>query len=241
VVPVPALLHGYLGFHRIGPIAYFRGLERAVRARGIEALFPALPPVGTIAERAQVLAKALLGRREAAFALIAHSMGGLDARFLISNLDPDKRIKSLTTVATPHLGTALARWFLESRSPLAASFRRIGSPGLRELTPESRAADPIPDRPGVVYRSYAGCRPRAELPWLVRLTADEIPGDSDGVVPVESARWGKFGGILRTDHLEAVGWSLSWPDSTSARPFEHLRFFERAVREAMATSSETPA
>lgn len=231
------MLHGYLGFHRIGPVAYFRGLERALHAAGIEALFPQVPPVATIAERAQALAKALFARREAAFALVAHSMGGLDARFLIANLDPDRRIKSLTTVATPHRGTALARWFIESDSLLAASFRRVGGPALRQLTPEDRAADPIPDRPGVVYRSYAGCRPRAEMPWLIGQTAKEIPGDSDGVVPVESARWGKFEGILRTDHLEAVGWSLGWPDSATARPFDHLRFFERAVREAMEISS----
>jgi len=74
------------------------------------------------------------------FALVAHSMGGLDARHLIARLDPDRRVKSLVTVGTPHLGTPLASWLLDSRRLVPAVIRRIGNPGLRELTPEVRAA-----------------------------------------------------------------------------------------------------
>ena len=38
--PVPVLLHGFLGFVRLGPAVYFRGVEQALRADGIVPLIP---------------------------------------------------------------------------------------------------------------------------------------------------------------------------------------------------------
>ncbi len=40
--------------------------------------------------------------------LIGHSQGGLDARYVATILDADQRVKSVTTVATPHRGAAVA-------------------------------------------------------------------------------------------------------------------------------------
>ena len=40
--------------------------------------------------------------------LIAHSMGGLDARYVISSLGYENKVASLTTLATPHQGTVVA-------------------------------------------------------------------------------------------------------------------------------------
>jgi triacylglycerol lipase len=234
--PAPALLHGYLGFSYRGPIAYFRGVERILRRAGIVPLVPEVPAAGTIAERAEALARQLFRSGVPAFALVAHSMGGLDARHLIARLDPDRRVKSLVTVGTPHRGTPLASWLLDSRQLVPAVIRRIGNPGLRELTPEVRAAEPIPDRADVAYSSYAGCRPLGELPCWLRPFARVISKDNDGLVPVESARWGEFRGILRTDHFECVGWSLGWPSTRTARPFDHLGLWTRAVDEAVAAA-----
>ena len=42
--------------------------------------------------------------------VIGHSMGGLDARYMVSRLGMAERVKSLTTVATPHRGSAFADW-----------------------------------------------------------------------------------------------------------------------------------
>ena len=42
--------------------------------------------------------------------IIAHSMGGLDARYMISRLDMADRVLSLTTIATPHRGSPFADW-----------------------------------------------------------------------------------------------------------------------------------
>ena len=45
--------------------------------------------------------------------IIGHSMGGLDARYLISSLGYGDSVASLTTVATPHRGSPIADYVLE--------------------------------------------------------------------------------------------------------------------------------
>lgn len=45
--------------------------------------------------------------------LVAHSMGGLDSRYLISKLGFGNRIASLTTISSPHRGTAVADYALK--------------------------------------------------------------------------------------------------------------------------------
>lgn len=232
--PQLVLLHGFLGFVRWGPFEYFRGVPDALRAIHIDPLTPKVPADGTIAERAEVLARTLFRSRMRAFALLAHSMGGLDARYLVTNLDSDRRVKSLLTVATPHNGTPLALWVLESRGLAQAYMRHIGTRGLPELTNEARAAMPIPDREDVDYSSYAGCRSPEELPFCLRRYGRVIQEDNDGLVPVSSANWGRFRGVMRADHLEFVGWNLGLPDPRTARPFDHLRFWRGAAVEAIA-------
>lgn len=234
--PKLALLHGFLGFSRRGPIEYFRGVKEVLNKVHIVPLIPEVPSAGTIAERAEVLAHKLFRNDAPAFALAAHSMGGLDARYLITYLDPDRRIKSLLTVSTPHRGSQLATWMLESSGPIPAWFRHIGRPALDDLTPKACAATPIPDREDVNYSSYGSCRPAGELPFWFRPYGRVIQEDNDGMVPVSSARWGNFRGIVRADHLELLGWSLGFPDAQSGRPFDHLHFWTRAAAEAMAAA-----
>ena len=114
--PTPPLavvfVHGFLGFERIRivrkEIRYFRGVWKRLAPGGIPLYFPALPPVGKISARARKLACALDRIAAERIALISHSMGGLDSRYLIQRLDPHHRVRFLATVATPHRGTSLA-------------------------------------------------------------------------------------------------------------------------------------
>ncbi len=235
-LPTLALLHGFLGFSHRGPIEYFRGVERALRRIHIAPLIPEVPSAGTIAERAEVLSRQLFRRNASAFALVGHSMGGLDARYLITYLDPDRRVKSLLTVATPHRGSPLAGWFLQAHGPIPMWIRHIGNPGLRELTPDARAKMPIPDREDVDYSSYASCRPLHELPFWFRPYGSVIQEDNDGMVPVHSAQWGNFRGVVHADHVELLGWSLDLPNTRSGRPYDHRHFWARAATEAMAAA-----
>ena len=67
--------------------------------------------------------------------VVAHSMGGLVARYLVQRLDGDRRVDSLVTLGTPHGGTL---WAHALPTPLGRQLRP-GSPLLREL------AEPAPD------------------------------------------------------------------------------------------------
>ncbi len=232
--PVPVLVHGFLGFVRIGPLDYFRGVGRALRAMGIEPLIPRLPYAGTIAERAGALARALRDHGAASFVLLGHSMGGLDGRYVIANLDPDRRVRRLVTVATPHLGSVVARRLLEDPGPVARAARGLWRSALTDLDPRTREREPIPDRPDVHYASYAAFRPHGEIAGPIRFIAGSIDEDNDGLVPAASARWGEFRGTLRADHLELVGWSLAPADRASARPFDHISFWCQTVAASIA-------
>jgi|SRR6185437_12900460 len=129
------LLYDFLGFSRCGPIKYFRGVEHALRQARIAPLVPEVPPAGTVAKRAEALTSQLFRMDTSSFALVAHSMGGLDARHLITHLDPDRRVKSLLTVATPHRGTLVANWLLESRGANSRLDSIYGTPQFGRIDP----------------------------------------------------------------------------------------------------------
>ncbi len=106
------LHHGFLGFDRIFAIDYFYGVRAALADAGIEAYATKVAPINTIDFRARQLADqidAILEQSGAAKVnIIGHSMGGLDARYLISTLGYGDRVASLTSVATPHRGSPVA-------------------------------------------------------------------------------------------------------------------------------------
>ncbi len=120
VGPYPiVLVHGFSGFSAIGGAGYFYGVQEDLSAAGDVVYTPSLPPVATSSARARVLKDLLLTVLRDTGApkvhLIAHSQGGLDLRAL-TNIDDDdgsaafpaEHIASITTISTPHQGTAVA-------------------------------------------------------------------------------------------------------------------------------------
>src|SRR5207302_8472986 len=110
------LVHGLLGYGRLKLggwtiASYFAKIPEFLSAAGNRVLVAQLSPTGGVAERAAQL-KRFLDRDAAGEAvhLFAHSMGGLDARYLISRLNMASRVLSLTTLGTPHRGSAFADW-----------------------------------------------------------------------------------------------------------------------------------
>ena len=98
---------------------------------GVEVLIGKVPSSGSIEERATVLCglieKRFPGRE---VNLIGHSMGGLDCRYLISQIPHSERtfvVKSLTTIATPHLGSSFADFLLEDVIGLERAEGILGS------------------------------------------------------------------------------------------------------------------
>jgi triacylglycerol lipase len=109
--PYPlVLVHGMGGFEKIGPIDYFSGVAGVLDRSGYEAYFPALDPLNTSEKRgAQLLAYVenvvrVSGKHKVH--LIGHSQGGFDIRW-VAHARPDL-VASVTSIGTPHRGTAVA-------------------------------------------------------------------------------------------------------------------------------------
>lgn len=217
------LAHGLLGFSRlfvgIGP-AYFRGIEGRLTAAGNRVAAPQVPATGSIERRAEAL---LRGVRDAfgeeRVHVVAHSMGGLDARHAITHLG--LAAVSLTTLGTPHRGSPVADrgTDLAKRFRLTESLRAFGldDAAFTDLRGDgcARFNERTPDVPGVRYASVAGTKPRDAMAVTLRATSDLIGavpeerggGPNDGLVGLASARWGEAFDLVEADHFDLVGWT----------------------------------
>lgn len=231
-------LPGFLGFHQFLGVHYFRKLESTLRHEGVDILFPSTLMTGTVAERAENLSLTIKKCTTEKLILIGHSMGGLDGRFLIHHLDPDHRVQTLITISTPHHGTALAPWILDSPGLFQSAIRLIGTEALRDMTPEMcqiRNRE-MTNRPDVSYVSYAGKREVRDTPLLLQpfgKILEKEEGKNDGLVSTQSAQWGNFRGTVPADHFELAGWSLALPNPEIQRPFPHITFYANILNKIM--------
>lgn len=87
----------------------FWGIAEALRADGHTVYVARTPPFQSADIRAKYLQETVdqaLADGATKVNLIAHSMGGLDSRALISTLGYGDRVATLTTMSTPHRGSA---------------------------------------------------------------------------------------------------------------------------------------
>jgi triacylglycerol lipase len=217
---------------------YFSPLRAFFRERGFRVLYPQVPATAGVVERAGRLYEQITRWTDEPVNIIAHSMGGLDARYLITHLGLAGQVRSLTTVCTPHRGTYLADWFtanFRQRIPLLLAMEALGFnvDGFRdcrlEVCREFNAA--TPDAPGVRYFSYGGEAQGGRLSPVLRRAwniLSPVEGPNDGMVSVASARWGEYLGTIHADHFAQT------PDAVYLRPgedFDSLGFFSRLVED----------
>lgn len=104
------LAHGYLGFSSLGPLQYFNHVAQMFTSLGARDVFAAdVPPKGSLEERSAILAEQIRQHVPSGKVhLVAHSMGGLDTRYLISHQNGRELIATLTTLGSPFKGTLAA-------------------------------------------------------------------------------------------------------------------------------------
>ena len=152
------LVPGLFGFARLGGFDYFTHVEEALASRFLERgadcefVLVSSPPTGSIVHRTQVLMDAIQQScldDAGAIHLVGHSTGGLDVRLLASPTTwpslPEwfDRVRTVTSISTPHYGTPLAYFFttmagtrlLEALSLLTYLTLEAGGPPLTALTP----------------------------------------------------------------------------------------------------------
>src|SRR6266851_4878740 len=215
------LAHGMLGFDEIAVAGrrhqYFRKIADALG--GLDAKLhtprvPAAAPIAVRAEQLRTLIDELPGER---VNVIAHSMGGLDARYAIARLGLQDRVASLVTIGTPHRGTPVADLGagIVPAGVSRALAKVIDVRALHDLTTEAleRFNREVPDAPGVAYCSVV---------WPSHAYLSARSGANDGLVPSASQGWGKVIREVEADHWAQIGWSLS---------FDAVGLYEGILRE----------
>ena len=224
------LAHGILRFDElnvllgrdIGP-RYFDGIGDFLRQHGFTVDEPAVNFCGSLEERAKDL-KARFDKFPPGeqFHIIAHSMGGLDARkMLFDHPEMARRVRCLTTIGTPHLGTSSADLgFSLGAEHLIALSKVIDLAGFRDLTTTAcaRFNETVREREvanGVRYRAVAATESVLRTTLLLAVTANQLAAEgqsSDGIVPQSSQHWdGATKAVERlyfpipADHLNEVG------------------------------------
>jgi triacylglycerol lipase len=237
------LMHGMAGTDRyFGILDYFYDIVPLLSGRGFAVATPVVPPIGSSADRADVLAPqidtVLAETGAAKVHLIAHSQGGLDARILISGMGYADRVASVTTISSPHAGIPIdiPEWLA------GEDFSREAMAAFALQYPDVEAMPRFSWAGRTCSRLEGACRDanQGEVVELVlgashalmsaAAADDGDHGENDGVVLVSSARWGEFLGVFPADHFDEVG---QIADAAPA-PFDHRGFYLSEARRLRA-------
>ncbi len=252
-------------------LSYFKGITQFLRRKGFDAEHSNVAFADGVKKRSEDLQNEvelflnIKGKQKAH--IIAHSMGGLDARLMIVNNKNGiaDRISSLTTIGTPHNGTYLADYWLEKGGDevITALEKCIRLNGFADLTTKvcgdfNTASEKIEADNSVVYQTIATKENRKFVFFPLQGAWEKIfekQGDNDGLVPVSSQLWTDeivgdkqtkvihhLGFPMDADHLNQVGW---W-DPNQLLAHNHLIFllaveiakYEQEIKEAYLKTAE---
>ncbi|MBR31760.1 MAG: lipase [Spirochaetaceae bacterium] len=228
------LNHGLFGWGNdgdagaIGILDAWGGLDEYLREEGAPVFAPSVTAVQSSAVRAQVLKEKLnywmAARGFTKVNLIGHSQGGLDGRYMVSNLGMSDKVAVLTTVATPHRGSpssnALKDDVPDWAEPYIADLINMLVPliwggstqqdvlaVLEQLSTDGMAAfnQYTPDSSNTRYYSY-GTRMKyvdyIQHPLMAGSLESICAGGeeyglgcaNDGTIPLQTTKWGTFMG-----------------------------------------------
>ena len=228
--PAVVLVHGLIGpggnlaRKLVRDWSYFHRVEQRLREKhGLRTLSVHLGR-GPPEERATRLVEQLHAwperRPGERVTLVGHSQGGLCARWALSQLDAAGLARQLISLGTPHRGSSLCDKLV---GPMVDRFPGLAG-ALRHANIQTDAARYLsvaycadfnarcPDSADVTYRSLAGMRRRKLDYWtpfmVTRPLLQRFEGENDGLVSVESAKWGEFLGTYELDHIEMINYPL---------------------------------
>lgn len=215
-------------------LAYFKGIRSHLEANGFSVSAPNLPFAASVELRAEALRDhvndVIQSTGSPKVHIIAHSMGGIDARHMIVDKGMADRVATLTTIGTPHLGTPVADRFAQPGGALLVGTldRVVDVDGLADLTTAAceqfnRRVEDAEARNSVEYQTYAASEDVTDVFSLLVLSwvlIDRQEGDNDGLVSVRSQQWvreligsdGTRKQIVQrkfpssADHLNEIGW-----------------------------------
>ena len=248
------LVHG-VGFRDDAKFNYWGRIPKFLTENGATIFFGEQDAWASVEHNAEMLQNQLIKiSKETKYKkvnIIAHSKGGLDSRYMISSLGMQKYTASLTTISTPHHGLKTIdlacklpkgifkfigffvdlsfRLLGDKRASFANTVPQFSKEFMKTFNEENK------DMPGVLYQSYAGKMKNvfSDLLFLLPFPIlSLIDGKNDGLVTVESAKWGEFKGEIETTKLRGVSHSDEidlWRKDFAG--FDILRFYANILSE----------
>jgi triacylglycerol lipase len=229
----PVLLcHGYGAIASLVKPSPLYDVAMFLRAHNVQAFAPNIVPYATIEIRAENWVRVINRLSEQLsfkkLNIIAHSMAGLDIRYALSKLDIAEQVASFTTVSTPHRGTSLAELSLKTpdaiKDKMADLLDWMGNriyPGTKsdsvgsaeQLTRDyvTKKFNPnVPDVDNIPYYSFSSAvgkgtsHPIKVISRVQNNYIYQLEGINDGMVSVESSKWGQHLKTSNISHLEQM-------------------------------------
>ena len=227
VLQYPVLLIHGMGFRDGKRITYWGRIPGVLKKHGIPVFHAFQDSNGSLEGNAGQIATALddVLRQTGAdkVNIIAHSKGGLEARYLISGMGYGSKVASLTTLATPHHGSKTVDRLMKFPDGLIRFgckcvdlwYRILG-----DQEPDTYRAIQIfqtsymeqfnlqnQDMPDIYYQSYAFVMNSVFsdcLMWFPHLVVRLFEGENDGLLTPDSARWTNFRGVCRSNSRRGI-------------------------------------
>lgn len=208
------LIHG-IGNRDYRHLNYWGNIPKLLEYHGAKVFYGNQEACKTIEENAKILKKNILkiikANKYEKVNLIAHSKGGLEARYMIAKLNMDKYVASLTTISTPHLGSKTMDIFCEFPECVYRFisncgnlyFKILGDTNpdfyntVRQLTTKycNNFNLSVKNSNNVYYQSYSSIMsgPFSDIGMFFSyIIVYIIEGQNDGLVTLTSAKWDNF-------------------------------------------------
>lgn len=155
--------------------------------------------------------------------IIAHSMGGLDVRYMLLMINQKKwpkppfNVVSLSTIATPHSGTQAAKIYLKYFPFLEYYMRglvQLTCETVEELFREENQTKTECDKDTLLkfsYSAYTDFVPFYHPLYFTWKALEATEGANDGLVSVSSSSaWGNPQKIVYADHFQLLGRNIPY-------------------------------
>ena len=216
---------------KLDNLHYFKGIRTILKKNGFVVYHSSVSWAANVNTRAEDLKSNVLAvlKNEGCerVNIIAHSMGGLDARHMIFNDRYSgkihKQIASLTTISTPHQGSPFADWGTDNLPHVIPVAQKLGldlnammdlrTDRCKELNSNAEVVEFEQNcEKNILFQTFAGRQDFWSIFDALKLSfyiIEKKEGANDGLVSVESAKWRDryFKSVLEnTDHLKELGW-----------------------------------
>lgn len=212
------MVHG-MGFRDMKHISYWGRIPKILKENGAEIYFGNQDSNATVENNALLIKNTvddvlrMTGAEKVN--IIAHSKGGLDARYMISSLNMEAKVASLSTMGTPHNGSVTVDKLLKFPQFIIKAGAKVADIWFKLLgdknpetykvinqftTAESDKFNRInKDSDKVYYQSFAFVMKGAFsdifmfVPYMV---VKFFEGENDGLVAPRAAKWTNFRGVF---------------------------------------------